>query len=315
LKDGEYAKLTRGEFEEIGKRPDGSVVVDDIETDTVLAIPGSQWRISSHDATQYGSRLLSDVLLPGRKFPFPKSLYAVEDTLRFFVKEKPDAVILDFFGGSGTTAHAVARLNRQDGGRRRSIVITNNEVSAEEAGLLRKNGHLPGDAEWEAQGIFEYITRPRIATAITGLTPDGSPVKGDYKFTDEFPMADGFAENVEFLELLYLDRNVVSRSRAFESIAPLLWMKAGAQGVMISKEAPPFAAPPNASYAILFDVNSWPEFTSAIRKRADLRQVFVITDSLAQFQQVASELPTALEVSMLYEDYLRNFEISVGGAQ
>jgi len=59
-----------------------------------------------------------DSRLPGRRFPYPKSLYAVEDVLRFFVADKPDALIIDFFGGSGTTAHAVARLNRQYPGRR-----------------------------------------------------------------------------------------------------------------------------------------------------------------------------------------------------
>ena len=38
---------------------------------------------------------------------------------------------------------------------------------------------------------------------MTGQTPDGEPIKGDYKFTDEFPMADGFEENVEFFTLTY----------------------------------------------------------------------------------------------------------------
>jgi adenine-specific DNA-methyltransferase len=116
LKDGEFRKITSGEFHVTGKRPDGSLIVDDVDPVTVMAIPGSQWRISSHDATQYGSRMLTDVLLPGRKFPFPKSLYAVEDTIRFFLKEKPNAVVLDFFGGSGTTVHAVARF--EPAGRR-----------------------------------------------------------------------------------------------------------------------------------------------------------------------------------------------------
>ena len=141
--------------------------------------------------------MLAD-FLPGRKFPFPKSLYAVEDTLRFFVEDKPNAVILDFFGGSGTTAHAVFRLNRQTNGRRRSITVTNNEVSADESTKLREDGLLAGDKGWEALGIFEYITRPRVEAAITGCTPEGKPIEGVYKFGDEFPMADGFTENVEF---------------------------------------------------------------------------------------------------------------------
>src|SRR4051812_7348551 len=149
--------------------------------------------------------MLTDSLLPGRKFPFPKSLYAVEDTIRFFVKEKPDAIVLDFFGGCGTTIHALARLKRQDGGRRQAVPVTNNEVSVAEAEALRIKGLRPGDAKWEALGIFEHITRPRITAAITGITLQGEPINGDYKFTDEFPMAEGFKENVEFFELNYLN--------------------------------------------------------------------------------------------------------------
>ena len=55
-----------------------------------------------------------------------------------------------------------------------------------------------------ATAIFEYITRPRIAAAVTGETTQGKAIEGDYKFTDEFPMADGFAENVEFFRIDYL---------------------------------------------------------------------------------------------------------------
>src|SRR5262249_37506686 len=153
-----------------------------------------------HDASVHGARLLTQ-LLPGRSFPFPKSLYAVEDAIRFAVGNKPNAVVLDFFGGSGTTTHAVARLNRQDGGRRQSILVTNNEVSADEANSLRGKGFRPGSGEWEKQGIFEQIARPRITAAILGRTPEGQPISGDYRFGDVYPMAEGFEENVEFFEL------------------------------------------------------------------------------------------------------------------
>ena len=66
-----------------------------------------------------------------------------------------------------------------------------------------------------ALGICEYITKPRIAAAITGKTPDGEPIKGDYKFTDEFPMADGFEENVEFFTLTYEAPLRVASNREF----------------------------------------------------------------------------------------------------
>ncbi|MDG9415057.1 site-specific DNA-methyltransferase, partial [Streptococcus pneumoniae] len=89
----------------------------------------------------------------------------VEDALRFYVKSKPEAVIVDFFAGSGTTAHAVMRLNKQDNGRRQCISVTNNEVAADEQASLRRGGLRPGDAEWERHGICEQITKPRIRAA------------------------------------------------------------------------------------------------------------------------------------------------------
>jgi adenine-specific DNA-methyltransferase len=53
----------------------------------------------SHNAESGGTNLITK-LLPGRRFPYPKSLYAVEDALRFFVKNKQEALIIDFFAGS-----------------------------------------------------------------------------------------------------------------------------------------------------------------------------------------------------------------------
>jgi adenine-specific DNA-methyltransferase len=312
LKRGEKTKVETGVFTVVGHRADGSVMTSAEDYKTTF-VPTDVWRLTSHDAGNSGSRVLAK-LVPGRKFPFPKSLYAVEDALRFFIINKPDALVVDFFGGSGTTTHAVARLNHQDDGRRRSILVTNNEVSDDEAKVLRAAGHQPGEPEWEALGIFEHITKPRVTAAFTGQTPEGAPVEGDYKFTDEFPMADGFEENVEFLELAYLDRNDVSRGKAFEAIAPLLWLKVGAVGEMIDKVAKPFAVPAGARYAVLFDVAHWQDFAEAVRDREDITHLFVVTDSVAQYQQVVAELPATVEVAMLYEDYLRNFEVNVGGA-
>ena len=177
------------ELKVIGTHPDGS---------KIAVFPGGKaerlstvWRERRHDAGAYGTSVVRS-LLPDRSFPFPKSLYAVEDSLRAFVADKPRATILDFFAGSGTTAHAVMRLNKQDDGWRKCILVTNNEVSADEQAGLREQGLRPGDLDWEALGICDYFTKPRIAAAVTGKTPDGSPIEGDYKFTDEFPMAEGF---------------------------------------------------------------------------------------------------------------------------
>ncbi|MEI3086370.1 MAG: DNA methyltransferase [Oscillospiraceae bacterium] len=66
---------------------------------------------------------LEPILTPiiGGRFPYPKSLYAVKDCLRFFVANKPEALVIDFFAGSGTTLHAINLMNAEDGGHRRCI--------------------------------------------------------------------------------------------------------------------------------------------------------------------------------------------------
>lgn len=276
---------------------------------TEKASPRTVWNQPSHNASVYGSTLLR-TLLPGRKFPFPKSLYAIEDALRFFVKDKPEAVILDFFAGSGTTAHAVMRLNRQDGGRRRSIMVTNNEVSDDEARVLRRQGRRPGDPEWEALGICEYITKPRIRAAITGQTPGSEPIRGDYKFTDEFPMADGFAENAEFFDLTYEDPERVRHDLAFAAIAPLLWMRAGSVGRRIETPSDTFDV--SETYGVLFNLDAAAGFVQAVMRSPCLRVVYIVTDDETQYQIIANELPRTVQTVRLYESYLRRFHMSAG---
>jgi len=307
LKDGEYGKILAGEFEISGYGPDGSMLFEKRDVGQVRAVPGTQWRIASHDATQYGSRLLRGAIMPGREFPFPKSLYAVEDALRFFVSEKPTAVVLDFFSGSGTTAHAVFRLNKQDGGVRRSISVTNNEVSAEEQTALIKRGLRPGDADWEQCGICDYITKPRIASAITGRTQDGDPIKGDYKFNDEFPMADGFEENVEFFTLTYESPLRVEANYAFGRIAPLLWLRAGSRGRRIDEL--PAGWDVAETYGVISDLDYSEEFAGAIAAAPAASVAFIITDEDRLFEALVRELPDHVEPVRLYESYLRTFEI------
>jgi adenine-specific DNA-methyltransferase len=288
-----------------GRAPDGSV--EGTMRVSTARIPRTQWMMQSHNAEHYGTALVK-TLLGGRAFPFPKSLYAVEDTLRLFLQEKTEATVLDFFAGSGTTAHAVARLNRQDGGRRQSIMVTNNEVSANEAAEMRRSGLRPGDPEWEGRGIFEHITRPRVTAAITGKTPDGDPIAGAYKFTDEFPMADGFEENVEFLELRYLDADDVDLGLAFDDIAPLLWLRAGGRGPIASRvdaNGRPVPYVWTDHYGVLFDTDRWRTFVTD--RPADATAAFIVTYSPTMFAGIAAELPASMDTVRLPDSYLSVF--------
>ena len=79
------------------------------------------WYDSRYDANSYGTQLLKD-LVPNCEFKFPKALWTVHDCLKAVVGEKTDALVLDFFAGSGTTGQAVVELNKTDGGNRRWII-------------------------------------------------------------------------------------------------------------------------------------------------------------------------------------------------
>ena len=165
----------------IGRRPDGSLITDD--SDYVREyIPGTQWRIVSHNARIGGTNLIKEIL-GDSIFSYPKSLYAVHDAIRFFVANKPNAIIVDFFAGSGTTLHAVNLLNAEDGGHRRCVMVTNNEVSSEEAETLTRQGHHPGEPEWEKYGIARYVNWPRTVCSIEGHDINGNALTGEYLTT------------------------------------------------------------------------------------------------------------------------------------
>jgi adenine-specific DNA-methyltransferase len=292
-----------------GRDTDGSLQTVYVEGSRSTA-PKTVWNMTSHDAGSHGTNIIR-TLLPGRRFPFPKSLYAVEDALRFFVANKPEAIILDFFSGSGTTAHAVMRLNKQDGGRRQCISVTNNEVAADEQKALREQGLRPGDPDWEKHGICDYVTKPRVAAAITGKTPGGDPIKGDYKFTDEFPMADGFEENAEFFTLTYEAKSAVNHNLAYSRIAPMLWLRAGAQGNRIDR-LPPEGWAVADTYGLLTEVDQATPFIHAVRQTGSLRIAYIVTDDDRRFQAIAKRLPDGVEPVRLYESYLSNFSFANG---
>lgn len=247
LQKGQREKIKTGEYVVTEIEKTNTAVVNVSEINKVESIPTTQWNNKTHDASRYGSNLI--VNFHGEKrFDFPKSLYAVEDVIRFFVADKPHATILDFFGGSGTTAHAVMHLNEQDGGKRKSITVTNNEIGVQRSKNLSKKGYQLGDPEWEKYGVYEYATKPRITAAITGKTAVSGyteDVKGYYKyndFQDEYAIGDpipkdkarqfkdGLKQNVKFFKLNYLAYDDIFLNLEDDALYPLIWLEQGQQG-------------------------------------------------------------------------------------
>ena len=109
------------------------------------------WQNSKYDASEYGTKLVH-ALVPETHFDFPKSVFNTYDCLAPIIAERKNAIVFDYFAGSGTTGHAVMILNKEDDGNRKFILCTNNE---------NNNGNGAG-------GIAEKVCYPRIKKVIEG---------------------------------------------------------------------------------------------------------------------------------------------------
>jgi adenine-specific DNA-methyltransferase len=103
-------------------RPKRSGESYQIEIGKTFGLYKSVWTDKRYDSNEYGTKLVNS-LIEGSGFTFPKSLWAVYDPVEAVTGKDKDAIILDFFAGSATTAHAVMQLNADDGGNRQFIMV------------------------------------------------------------------------------------------------------------------------------------------------------------------------------------------------
>jgi adenine-specific DNA-methyltransferase len=359
-------------------------------------------------------------LLGSKAFSYPKPLDLIVEILRRVAK--PESLILDFFSGSGTTLHAVNLLNAEDGGNRRCIIVTNNEVSESETKRLLDAGLHPGDLEWENHGICRAVTWPRTVNTILGKREDGSPLEDeyyfnkaveremdrsfyhlgdktrllstsekkqivallgrsklpqslvksdskfivsenhtvsvlfDYDYCDEWlnslenqdhiaefyivtreesdfksakeratellgtitvteqlkrPISEGFATNVEYFKLDFLDRNSATLGRQFHEILPLLWLKSGAIGnrpMLDVDSEPDMMILPENGFAILIDEAKFAGFADKLSETENIGTVYFVTNSEEAFREMSSGMKQA-HTYQLYRDYVDNFAL------
>lgn len=100
----------------------------------------SSWFDAKHSSTEHGTALLKN-LFGASPFSYPKSIHAVVDSVYIAGASKSNAVVLDYFGGSATTGHAVINLNRKDKGHRKYIIVEQGEY-------------------------FDTVTKPRIQKVV-----------------------------------------------------------------------------------------------------------------------------------------------------
>ena len=344
LPSGTIDDIESGKARTIGKNNDGSIIAKYEAEGTTP--PKRVWNMKSHNAETYGTNVLNSIL--GKRFDYPKSIYAVHDTLSFFVGNNPNALIIDFFAGSGTTLHAVNLLNAEDNGNRRCVLVTNNEMSVEEEKQLIDAGRLPGDEEWESLGIANYVTWPRIVGCIKGRDIDGNVLQGNYGVDKEtyelqklkvvegdktktinahikkneplYPklaelkVGDGFRSNAIFLKLGFLDKTSVALGMQFKELLPVLWMKAGAKGRCpeIKEDCPKMLILPENRFAVLVDENAFLEFNDEIKKHPSIQTVYIVTDYEVNYRSMVRSM-NVKKTYQLYRDYLDNFRINHGG--
>lgn len=311
LQDGMIKKIENGQIIITGRNPEGDLELEYADS-LGTKKPATIWNSVSHSASEHGSSFIKNVL-PGRKFTYPKSLYAVHDAIRFITKEKKDAIIVDFFAGSGTTLHAVNLLNAEDNGHRRCIMVTNNEVSADESKALLKQGIKPGDEEWNKLGIARHVTWPRTVCSIEGHDINNNSLKGNYIGCD-IPMSDGFKANAAFFKLVFLDKTSVALGRQFKELLPVLWMKGGAIGkcpTVDEGDLPNMLILPINKMAILIDEIYYPEFDEQIALYPEIQTVFIVTDSEPAYREMIRNY-NGKDCYQLYRDYLDNFRINTG---
>lgn len=139
--------------------------------------PKSVWTGKQYDAASHGTKLLKKLFGEAGTFTFPKSLYATEDVIQVVTGHSDDAIVLDFFGGSGTTGHAVVELNRRDETNRRFLLVEMGEYFY--SVLLPRMKKVHYAAEWRdgkptshADGLsccFKYIRLESYEDALNNL--------------------------------------------------------------------------------------------------------------------------------------------------
>lgn len=283
LAKGEREKIAKGLFPIVGKDEYGTLIIEGA-TDDAPFIPGTQWRISSHNAREQGAKLLRK-FFGDKPFDFPKSLYAVHDTLRFFLDNKPNALILDFFAGSGTTLHAVNLLNKEDGGERRCIMVTNNEIGEPKENELKPQGIRPGDEEWEKWGIARYVNWPRTKCSILGVDVNSQPIRGEYITS----LTETKQTSRKFTQINFLPINVTLRQK--KALVTLINRQKDIKLPTMSEDLP-FLVSEDDDYnaSILFDVNEAESWMESLDGNNHITNLYIVSEKDTKFKSIKAEV-------------------------
>jgi len=227
------------------------------------------WIDSRYDANEYGTKIVK-TLAPDSSFDFPKSIYNVFDCIAPILYERKNALILDYFAGSGTTGHAVLLLNKKDDGQRGFILCTNNENK-----------------------IAEGVCYPRIKKVIKGHKDyadiTGIPAKLKYFRTD-------------FVDADPTDKN---KKKLTEMATEMLCLKESTFEKITNKKAFKIYKNTNHYTGIIFDQMAIPDFKEAIAKLKGKFSVYVFSLGDDSFEDEFKDIRQKVKLSPIPEVILR----------
>jgi len=259
----------------------------------------SNWTDSRYNAGPNGTDMLTQIFSGESDFPYPKSLYTVFDMVQAITQKKKDALIVDFFAGSGTTLNAVNLLNIQDGGTRRCIMVTNNEVAEKELPALTALGLKPGDEGWEKKGICRSVTWPRAKYTIYGKRDNGDVIDGEYTLDTLAP----HSSKRKFVQLSFIAPDALNTIQKKKQVVALLGKDKLPQSLV--KADTKYIVSEKHRASILFDDTASSEWLDALDEQEQVREFYVVTQNTKLFNGIKDEIQELLGDFVVQEQVKR----------
>lgn len=236
------------------------------------------WTESKYNANVFGTKLVNNII--PAKFPFPKSLYAVMDCVKAVIHDKNNSIILDFFAGSGTTGHAVLEINKEDGGKRKFILCTNNE-----------------DNNGDGIRVATDMCYPRIKNVIKGYR--GLLDKKEYQ---------GLGGNLKYLKTDFVDYDEPTdrnKIKLTEQATEILCMKGETFEEVLDQKDFKIFKNTNHYTGIIFDQAAIPAFKKAIKEIKGKFSVYVFSLGDETFDEEFEDVKQKVQLSPIPEAILR----------
>jgi len=228
------------------------------------------WQNPKYDAAEYGTKLVH-ALVPNTNFDFPKSIFNTYDCIAPILYSRTKAIVLDFFAGSGTTAHSLMLINKEDEGQRQFILCTNNENE-----------------------IAEKVCWPRVKKVIEGHRSyiEITNIKSNLKYF-----------KTDFVE--YEESTDKNKIKLTKEATEMLCVKEGTFEVIRDEEDFKIFKNTNHYTGIIWDQNSISSFKKTIKDIKGRFSVYVFSLGEETFDEEFEDIKQKVKLSPIPEAILR----------